>query len=496
MGDVFSLRPLLAVLVSLLAAGLIVLSSRRPNLRDAWTLLASVAKFAIVASMLPAVLDGARPALHLFELSPGIALALRVDPLGILFALSASFLWILTSFYAIGYMRGVAAARQTRFFACLALCLSATMGIAFAANLLTFLVFYEILTIATYPLVVHKGTPAAVAAGRKYLVYLLTGGVALIPATVMVLSMAGSLDFVAGGFLREDMGRGALWAVFLLFVVGFGVKSGLMPMQSWLPTAMIAPTPVSALLHAVAVVKAGVFGFARLAGYVFSPALLQEIGAGALLAAMAGLTIVAASLVALRQDDLKARLAYSTVGHLSYIVLGIALLSPTSLLGAAFHIVTHAAMKITLFFCAGAIYVKTGLDKVSQLDGIGRQMPVTMGAFAVGTLGLAGVPGIGGFVSKWFLAAGTVETAHPAFLGILLLSGLLNAAYLVPIVTRAFLRPGPGRERFDEASLLLVGPLAVSGLLALVLGLRPDAFFRFFRLASQAVSGVFPGGTP
>jgi len=490
--------PLAAIGVSLLAAGLIVLSDRRPDLRETWTILASLAKFGCVAALVPAVLQGARPGLSLFEISPGIELALRVDPLGALFALSASFLWILTSFYAIGYMRGAGEKKQTRFFACLAVCLSSTVGIAFSANLLTFVVFYEILTIATYPLVIHKGSPKAVAAGRKYLVYLLTGGVALVPAVALVLGVAGSLEFVPGGFLTTDMGKGPLWAAFLLFVVGFGVKAGLMPMQGWLPTAMIAPTPVSALLHAVAVVKAGVFGFARLVGYVYSPALLQEMGASTLLAVMAGATILLASLVAMRQDDLKARLAYSTVGHLSYIVLGLALLQPSSLLGGTFHIVTHATMKITLFFCAGAIYVKTGLDKVSQLDGIGRQMPVTVAAFGVGALGLAGVPAIGGFVSKWYLAVGTVEAESLTLLGVLLLSGLLNAGYLFPIVVRAFFRPpteGRAFERFDEASPFMVVPLGVSALLAVGLGLRPDVFFRFFRLASEVVGGMLPGGT-
>lgn len=496
MNGLASLLPLAAILVSLLAAGLIVFSGRRPNLRETWTILASLAKFGLIAAMLPAVLERRYPELTLLEISPGIELALRVDPLGILFGLSASFLWILTSFYSIGYMRGLSEKRQTRFFSCLAVCLSATVGIAFSANLLTFVVFYEVLTIATYPLVIHKGSPEAIAAGRKYLVYLLAGGMALIPATALVLGMAGTLDFVPGGFLGEEMGRGPLWAAFLLFLLGFGVKSGLMPLQSWLPTAMIAPTPVSALLHAVAVVKAGVFGFVRLVGFVYSPQLLHDLGASGLLAVMAGVTIVLASLVAMRQDDLKARLAYSTVGHLSYIVLGVAVLAPTAILGGTFHIVTHAAMKITLFFCAGAIYVKTGLDRVSQLDGIGRQMPITMAAFAIGSLGLAGLPGIGGFISKWYLAVGTVDTRQAGFLVVLLLSGLLNAAYLIPIVTRAFFRSAPGRRRFDEASAFMVIPLAVSGLLAVSLGLRPDAFFHFLSLASEVVLSVIPGGTP
>lgn len=496
MNDPGSLALVAAIGVSLLAAVVIVLLGRWPNLRDACMVLSAFVKFGLVLSLLPTVLAGGRPSATIFELSPGIELALRVDPLGLLFGLSASFLWILTSFYAIGYMRGAREKRQTRFFASLATCLAATLGIAFAANLLTLLVFYEALTIATYPLVVHKGSPAAIAAGRKYLVYLLGGGVALIPATALILDMAGSLDFVAGGFLSAEMGHGRLWAAFLLCVVGFGGKAGLMPFQSWLPAAMIAPTPVSALLHAVAVVKAGVFGFARLVGFVYSPGLLEEMGAATLLAVLAGTTIVLASLVAMRQDDLKARLAYSTVGHLSYIVLGLALLTPTSLLGGLFHIVTHGAMKITLFFCAGAIYVKTGLDKVSQLDGLGRRMPFTFAAFTIGALGLAGVPGIGGFVSKWYLAAGTVDTGQMAYLAVLVVSGLLNAGYLLPIATRAFFRGPPGPVRREEASALMVVPLVVSGLLAVLLGLGPDALLRFFTLAHTVAGDVVAGGAP
>jgi len=496
MNEPGSLVPLAAIGVSLAASAAIVLVGRWPDVREACTVLASFAKFALVASLLPAVLDGERPEATLLEISPGIDLALRVDPLGLLFALSASFLWILTSFYAIGYMRGAREKRQTRFFASLALCLSATLGIAFSANLLTLLVFYEVLTIATYPLVIHKGSPAAIAAGRKYLVYLLGGGVALIPATALILAMAGSLDFVPGGFLEAEMGSGRLWAAFLLCLLGFGVKAGLMPLQSWLPAAMIAPTPVSALLHAVAVVKAGVFGLARLVGFVYSPELLHEMGAASLLAGMAGVTIVLASLVAMRQDDLKARLAYSTVGHLSYIVLGLALLSPASLLGGAFHIVTHGAMKITLFFCAGAIYVRTGLDKVSQLDGLGRRMPVTMAAFAIGALGLTGIPLIGGFVSKWYLAAGTVETGQATYLAVLMVSGLLNGGYLIPIATRAFFRGPGGATRIEEASALMVVPLVVSALLAVLLGVGPDALFRFFSLARAVSGAVLPGDAP
>ncbi len=483
--------PLLAILVSALAAVAIALTGeKRRNLREAWTILAAVLKFGFVASLVPAVLAGDRPEMRLVEIAPGIELALRVDPAGLLFALSASFLWILTSFYAIGYMRGGGEHRQTRFFAMLATCLSATIGLCFSGNLLTFVVFYEILSVATYPLVTHVGSEKSYRIGRQYLVYAITAGLSLVAGTALIYGAAGSLDFVPGGFLDSAMGGGFLWTVFFFFFIGFGVKAGVMPLQSWLPNAMIAPTPVSALLHAVAVVKAGVFGFVRLVGYVFGPETFGEIGAAIVLASFAGFTILAASFIALTKNDLKARLAYSTVGHLSYIVLGVALLVPQAMLGAAFHMVTHAAMKITLFFCAGAIYVHTGKTKVSQLDGIGRQMPITLAAFSVGTFGLVGIPFVGGFVSKWYLATGAVDAGLVIFLVVLLLSGLLNAAYLVPIVARAFFRPSDDHPVFNEASLLMVVPIVVTMLLALLLGTHPDGIFGFFSIAEAVVESV------
>lgn len=489
-----SLKMLAAILVSPLAAVLIVLSRRNPNVREVWTILAALIKFGLILSMLPEVLSGRYPALTLFDISPGISLAFRADPLALSFALSASLLWIFTSFYSIGYMRSLDEHKQTRYFSSFAVCLSATMGIAFSANLLTFLIFYEVLTIATYPLVIHKETSAAIVVGRKYLAYLLTGGVVLLLAVALTKIMAGSLEFLPGGFLSAAMGEERLLVLFLLFLVGLGVKSGLMPLHSWLPSAMIAPTPVSALLHAVAVVKAGVFGFARVIGFVFGPPLLEQIGVANLLAGIAGATMVLASLLAMGQDNLKLRLAYSTVGHLSYIVLGTVLLAPSAWLGALFHIITHAAMKITLFFCAGAIYAKTGRESVSELDGIGKQMPLTMSAFALASLGLVGVPPIGGFISKWFLAQGTVESGQPIFLAFLLLSGLLNAAYLFPIVHRAFFRPSNRFTKFDEASPLMLVPLMLTAGLSLLLGLFPDGIFHFYSLASDVMVSVIGGG--
>ena len=492
-GPFFSFTPLAAVLVSLLAAALILLSSRRPNLRESWTIAAALGKFILVSSMLPSVLAGVYPEIALFDIAPGIPLALRADPLGLSFALSASFLWVLTSFYSIGYMRALKEHNQTRYFASFAVCLSATMGIAFAANLLTFLIFYEVLTISTYPLVIHKESAEAVSAGRKYLAFLLSAGATLLLAVGLTQWVAGTSAFSAGGFLSGSLSRAGLLALFVLFLVGVGAKAGLMPLHSWLPSAMIAPTPVSALLHAVAVVKAGVFGFARVVGFVFGPELAADTGATTVTAVVAAVTILLASLLAMAQDNLKRRLAYSTVAHLSYIILGTALFAPASWLGGLFHIATHAAMKITLFFCAGAIYVKTGRENVSELDGIGKQMPLTMAAFAVGSLGLAGLPPVGGFVSKWFLVQGAVQTLHPISMAVLLISGLLNAGYLFPIVVRAFFKASKDFTNFDEAPPSLLIPLWCTAAFALLLGIWPDGLFHFYSLNAAAVASVFAG---
>lgn len=318
----------------------------------------------------------------------------------------------------------------------------------------------------------------------------------LLFALALTYQLSGTVDFQAGGILPAQVAKSSVILLFTLFLLSFGVKSAIMPMHSWLPTAMVAPTPVSALLHAVAVVKAGVFGFARAIGFVIGPAVLNNSGAAGFLAALTAATILVASLIALRQDNLKARLAYSTIGHLSYIVLGLALFSPAAWVGALLHIVNHAMMKITLFFCAGAIHVKTHCDKVSQLNGIGRQMPVTMAAFAIASVGLAGIPPVNGFISKWYLIQGSYDVGQIAFVIIFLLSGLLNAGYLLSIVVRAFFAPSQKFTRFGEASPLLVVPLAITAVLSLLMGIFPDRVPYFFQLASSVAQSVIGGGGP
>jgi len=486
-----SYTPFLAVMVSLAAVPLILVSGRKPNIREAWTLIAAFIKFALVLSLVPAALQGYSAEMNLLEISPGIDLALKADQFGIFFALIASGLWIFTSFYSIGYVRGNSEKKQTRYFASFAVCLSATIGVAFSANLLTFIVFYEILTIATYPLVIHKETPEAIRGGRKYLAYTLTAGLCLIAASAWVYDLTGTLDFAAGGILNHVyLSPSVAVSLFMLFLAGVGVKAGIMPLHGWLPSAMVAPTPVSALLHAVAVVKSGVFAVIRVVGFVFGPGVMENFNLNTILAAFAGTTIILASLIALKQDNLKARLAYSTVGHLSYIVLGAALLTGTGFLGGILHIATHATMKITLFFCAGAIYVNLHREKISQLDGIGKIMPWTMGAFTIGAMGLAGVPPVNGFLSKWFLALGSLEADKIFILVIFIISGLLNAAYLFPIVYRAFFNEGVNLEGYGEASFLMVAPLVCTAVFSVILGLDPDLFFNFYQFAFEIADSL------
>jgi len=439
MSDVASLRPLAAVLVSAIAIPLIVGSYRRPNLREFWTIAVAVAKVTIVGSMVPGVLDGTVYVTDFGAYVADISFVLRVDALGLLFGLLASALWVVTSFYSIGYMRGLSEDSQTRYFASFAASVSTAIGVAFAGNLVTLFIFYELLTVATYPLVAHDETAEARAAGRKYLAYTFIGGVAVLAGTVLVFSMAGTTSFTPGGIGDLATADPALARLaFALLVGGFGVKAALMPMHSWLPDAMVAPTPVSGLLHAVAVVKSGVFGIARVTLDVFGPETMQDLGVGLPLAAVAAFTLLTASIIALRKDNLKRRLAYSTISQLSYIVLGLGVLSGEAVVGGLLHIPAHAFMKLTLFFCAGAIHVETHTDDISDMAGIGKRMPLTMVAFAVAAAGMAGIPLVAGFVSKWYLLIGSVSAGQEIFAVVLLVSGMLNIAYFWPIVYQAF----------------------------------------------------------
>jgi multicomponent Na+:H+ antiporter subunit D len=444
----------LIVLTPFIGAGLIVVTGNRPNLRETISVATGLLLLAEVASLVPDVLAGETPGLLLAIPVPGVPLALQVEPLGLLFALIASSLWIVTTIYAIGYMRGHHEIHQTRFYAFFAIAIGATMGIALAQNLFTLFLFYELLTISTYPLVTHAGTPEARRGGRVYLGVLMGTSIGfLLLAVIWTWQLTGTTGFKAGGILAGQASPLVIGILYGLFVFGIG-KAALMPFHRWLPAAMVAPTPVSALLHAVAVVKAGVFAILKVTVYIFGIDLVGGSTASTALLWMAALTIIGASLVALYQDNLKRRLAYSTISQLSYVVLGAVLANAASISGAAVHIATHAVGKITLFFCAGAILVATHKTRVSELDGLGRQMPLTMGAFLIASLSIAGLPPTGGLWGKWYLALGALDAGYGILVGVLMLSTLLNIAYLLPIPLRAFFGQSPKTTvQFNEAPL-------------------------------------------
>ncbi|MDA0702197.1 MAG: proton-conducting transporter membrane subunit [Proteobacteria bacterium] len=476
----------LALFLPLAGAFGIVLVGRWPNLREGVTLVTAVALFLIVGSLYGPVTEGVRPALALLSVAPGLPLVFEVEPLGMLFGLIASFLWIVNSVYSIGYMRAKQEHNQTRFYACFAIAISSALGVAFAGNMFTLFIFYEVLTLSTYPLVTHAGTPAALKGGRTYLGILLFTSIGLqLVALVGTWAVAGTTDFADGGILAGTASDLVLSALLLLYVFGIG-KAALMPFHRWLPAAMVAPTPVSALLHAVAVVKAGVFTVLKVALYVFGLDLVRTLAAGEFLTYVAAATILLASLIAMRQDNLKRRLAYSTVSQLSYIVVGAMMANGVAVMGAGLHLLMHAFGKITLFFCAGAIDAAHKTKEISKMRGIGRAMPFTMAAFFVASMSIIGLPLAGGMWSKWYLGLGSLESHHYVVLAALLISSLLNIAYLLPIPVRAFFASdeeravwGPG---IKEAPWLCVGALGFTALASVALFFFPGPFYRLLSL--------------
>jgi multicomponent Na+:H+ antiporter subunit D len=479
----------LAVLLPLLGACLIVATSRHPNLREGVTLATAATLLLVVVAIVRAVIAGERPEVALIGVLPRVNIALSAEPLACVFAVVASLLWLVTSFYSIGYMRAHREENQTRFYALFAVALASAMGVAFSDNLVTLFVFYEALTLVTYPLVTHHGTEEAKRAGRVYFGILIGTSIGLqLPAIAAIYLLAGSLDFTPGGILAGKAGPEATAILYALFILGIA-KAALMPFHRWLPAAMVAPTPVSALLHAVAVVKAGVFAVLKITVYVFGVDLLRTVPGTGWLVYLAGFTILAASTVALFQDNLKRRLAYSTISQLSYVVIGAAVLNSLSLQGASLQIATHAVAKITLFFAAGAILVAAHKTRVSELDGIGRRMPWTMAAFAVASLSMIGLPPTGGFVAKWYLLQGAVAAEQTVVVAVLVVSTLLNAGYFLPIVYAAFFRPLPaGSHEHGEAPLSSVAALTLTAALTVALFFRPDLPL----VLAQAFAGATP----
>ena len=469
----------LAIVIPLVTAVLIGLSDGKPNQRETITLVGAGSLFVVVLQLLPGVLDGLRTRVDLIEFVPGLSISLEVEPLGMMFALIASFLWIVNSIYSIGYMRGNNEGHQTRFYICFALAIASTMCVALSGNMLTLFIGYEVLSISTYPLVTHHGDAEARKGGRIYLGFLMSTSIGLLLLGMLwTWDIAGTLSFVPGGILEGKADEGLTILLMILYMYGIG-KAALMPFHRWLPAAMVAPTPVSALLHAVAVVKAGVFSIVKVVVYIFGVDYLAQVPGTDWLVYVSGFTIIAASIVALRSDNLKRRLAYSTISQLSYVVLATAILAPLSVMGAALHIAAHAFGKITLFFAAGSIYTAAHKTEISQLNGIGRKMPWTMTAFAIGALSMIGVPPTAGFISKWYIVLGALDQEHILALSVIVISTLLNAAYFLPIVYAAFLKKaedvqGGGHHDHGEAPLPMVIALTITAAGTIILFFVPD----------------------
>jgi multicomponent Na+:H+ antiporter subunit D len=484
------------VLASSLVTGLAIfpLPAGRARLRNTLNMAGASVKLGLVAWIAWRTLEGVQHESRLPFL-PDYDLVLTVEPVSLLFAGLSAVLWFFTTIYAVGYLAG--SENLSRFFGFFSLCVTAAIGVALAGNLLTFVVFYELLTLTTYPLVVHRGTPEALRAGRTYLVYTLVGGTTLLFGALWLYAVAGPVDFVRGGVLGPlaEGRRLELRALFLVLIAGLGVKAAIVPLHGWLPQAMVAPAPVSALLHAVAVVKAGAFGIMRLVFDIFGVRLSAELGLSGLLSILAALTILYGSLLALFQDDLKRRLAYSTVSQLSYILLGIAMLGPLGTIGGLAHLVHQGLMKITLFFAAGNLAETLGIHKVSEMDGVGRRMPLTLAAFTVAALGMIGFPPVAGFVSKWYLGLGALEQGTPWIMWVLVASSLLNAGYFLPIVYRAWFRapdrPHPLRRGRLEAGWLLVLPTLSTTLLALAAGVFANGSLSPLTLARTIVAEMY-----
>lgn len=468
----------IVMLLPLLAAIGILVFRNQPNLREGVSLIAGTVQFLLLLNL---YLNGPdQLAFTWLEVLPGLSLSFEIQPLGMLFGLIASLLWPVTILYAIGYMRAHKEDNQTRFYLLFAIAIAAVMGIAFSQNLFTLFIYYEIVTLGTYPLVTHAGTDKARQGGRTYLTILLgTSIIFFIPAIAGTWLYAGTLDFQAGGVFGEEISPVLLSVLLVLFVFGIG-KAAVIPFHRWLPSAMVAPTPVSALLHAVAVVKAGVFTLIKVCIFIFGAETLKSLPITDYLLYLVAFGILMASLVAMRKDNLKARLAYSTVSQLGYISLGVLLASESGIIGSALHIAMHAFGKITLFFCAGAILVAVHKSEISQMRGLGRQMPFTMAAFFIGSLSIIGLPPTGGMWSKWYLMLGALEADMLVLMVVLMISSLLNIAYLLSIPVRAFF-PGDkgessGSVAITEAPLPSLLAIGFTSLACLVLFFWPHAF--------------------
>lgn len=481
---------LLALLIPLVGTLGVMLKGDKENIREAISSISSILLLLVVGSMVPAVWNGKTLIFKMFTILPGVTVTLRADSMSMIFALVASSLWTIAVFYSMGYMRGLKEHAQTRFNACFALAIFGAIGVAFSDNLFTMYLFYEIVSVCTYPLVAHHQDDEGYNGGRKYLVYLTaTAKAFLLPAMILIYVLTGTLDFapnISTGIFPQSVNSTLVIMLYIFCIFGFA-KNGIMPFHHWLPGAMVAPTPVSALLHAVAVVKVGVFCTTRVMLYVFGTDTMHALNLGIPTAYFVGFTVIAASIIALSKDNLKARLAYSTVSQLSYIVMGVALLTEPGIQGGLIHIVNHAFSKITLFFCAGAIYVVTHKKLISEMEGLGKTMPFTFGAFAIASLSMIGAPPVAGFITKWNLLVGSVQAHQIGILLILIASTMLNAAYFAPITYKAFFGKRPENEPFTgikEAPLAMLIPILIACAISIIIGIYPDFMMHFVKVVT------------
>ncbi len=478
---------LVALLIPLFGTLGVMLKGKDENVREGISCVSSLILLCIVLSLIPSIKAGETLVCRLFTILPGVSITLRADSMSMIFAIVASSLWTIAVFYSMGYMRGLKEHAQTRFNACFALSIFGAIGVAFSDNLFTLYLFYEIVSVCTYPLVAHHQDEEGYNGARKYIIYLTTTAKAfLLPAMILIYVLTGTLDFstnIQTGIFGPDVDK---WVVIMLYIFclfGFA-KNGVMPFHHWLPGAMVAPTPVSALLHAVAVVKVGVFCTTRVMLYTFGTDLMGALNLGIPTAYFVGFTVLMASILALSKDNLKARLAYSTVSQLSYIIMGVALLTDAGIRGGLIHIVNHGFSKITLFFCAGAIYVAAHKKNISEMSGLGKTMPFTFGAFAIASLSMIGAPPVAGFVTKWNLLVGSVQAHQLGILLILIASTLLNAAYFAPITYKAFFGKRPEGEPYQgikEAPLSMLIPIIIACTISVLIGIFPNFMMDFVK---------------
>ncbi len=478
---------LIALLIPLIGTLGVMFKGDNQNVREGISSVSSIILLLVVGSMIPAVLHGKTLIFHMFTILPGVSVTLRADAMSMIFAIVASSLWTIAVFYSMGYMRGLKEHAQTRFNACFALSIFGAIGVAFSDNLFTMYLFYEIVSICTYPLVAHHQDEEGYNGARKYIIYLTTTAKAfLLPAMILIYVLTGTLDFASnihGGVFPAGVDGTLVIMLYIFCILGFA-KNGVMPFHHWLPGAMVAPTPVSALLHAVAVVKVGVFCTTRVMLYTFGTDTMHAFNLGIPTAYFVSFTVLVASIIALSKDNLKARLAYSTVSQLSYIILGVALLTNPGIQGGLIHIVNHAFAKITLFFCAGAIYVVTHKKNISEMEGLGKAMPWTFGAFGIASLTMIGAPPVAGFITKWDLLIGSVEAHQLGILLVLIASTMLNAAYFAPITYKAFFGKRPVGEPYTgikEAPLSMLIPILIAATITILLGIFPDFMLQFVK---------------